>query len=153
MFLTFPYDEIQVFGLCNTLATWCKELTHSKRPWCWERLKAGGEGDDRGWDGWMSSQTPWTWVWAISRSWWWIVRPGALEPMGSQIVGHNERLNWTELIFGGKIRVMLYPSRCLTPGSTNYPFSVSILMMFSLITWSRSYLSVPSHMKLLFLPF
>ena len=52
----------------NTLATWCKELTHLKRPWCWERLKAGGEGDDRGWDGWMASPTQWTWVWVNSRS-------------------------------------------------------------------------------------
>ena len=50
----------------NTLATWCDELTHWKRPWCWERLKAGGEGDDRGWDGWMVSPTQWTWVWANS---------------------------------------------------------------------------------------
>ena len=47
----------------NTLAIWCKELTHWKRPWCWERLKAGGEEDDRGWDGWMASPTQWTWVW------------------------------------------------------------------------------------------
>ena len=46
----------------NTLATWCKKLTHLKRPWCWERLKAGGEGDDRGWDGWMASPTQWTWM-------------------------------------------------------------------------------------------
>ena len=44
----------------NTLATWCKEPTHWKRPWCWERLKAGGEGDDKGWDGWMASLTQWT---------------------------------------------------------------------------------------------
>ena len=43
-------------------ATWCKELIHWKRPWCWERLKAGGEGDDRGWDGWMASPTRWMWV-------------------------------------------------------------------------------------------
>ena len=50
----------------NTLATWCEELTHWKRPWCWERLKAGGEGDDRGWDGWMASLTQWTWVLANS---------------------------------------------------------------------------------------
>ena len=49
----------------NTLATWCKELTHLKRPWCWERLKAGGEGDDRGWDVWMTSPILWTWIWAI----------------------------------------------------------------------------------------
>ena len=54
----------------NTLATWCKELTHRKRPWCWKRLKAGGEGDDRGWDGWMASPTQWTWVWVNSGSWW-----------------------------------------------------------------------------------
>ena len=54
----------------NTLATWCEELTHWKRPWCWERWKAGGEGDDRGWDGWMASPTPWTWVWVNSGSWW-----------------------------------------------------------------------------------
>ena len=53
----------------NTLATRCKELTHLKRPWCWERLKMGGEGNDRGWDGWMASPTQWTWVWASFRSW------------------------------------------------------------------------------------
>ena len=51
----------------NTLATWCKDLTHLKRPWCWERLRAGGEGDDRGWDGWMGSLTQWTFVWVDSR--------------------------------------------------------------------------------------
>ena len=62
----------------NTLVTWCKELTHWKRPWCWERLKAGGEGDDRGWDGWMASPTQWTWVWASSGSWWWTGKPGML---------------------------------------------------------------------------
>ena len=45
-------------------ATWCKELTHWKRPWCWERLKVGAEGDDRGWDGWTIWPTRWTWVWA-----------------------------------------------------------------------------------------
>ena len=55
----------------NTLATWCEELTHSKRPWCWERLKVGGAEDDRGWDGWMASLTQWTWVCASSESCWW----------------------------------------------------------------------------------
>ena len=50
----------------NTLATWCKELTHLKRPWCWQRLKVWGEGDYIGWDGWMASQTQWTWIWANS---------------------------------------------------------------------------------------
>ena len=47
----------------NSLATWCQEPTHRKRPWCWQRLKTGGEGEDRGWDGWMASPTRWTWVW------------------------------------------------------------------------------------------
>ena len=54
----------------NTLATCCEELTHLKRPWVWERLKAG-EGDKRGYDGWMASLTQWTWVWVDSSSWWW----------------------------------------------------------------------------------
>ena len=52
----------------NTLATWCEELTHLKRPWCWKGLKAGGEGDNREWDGWLASLTQWTWVWVNSRS-------------------------------------------------------------------------------------
>ena len=65
----------------------CEELTHWKRPWCWERLKARGEGDNRGWDGWMASLTQWTWVWASSGSWWRTGRPGVLQSMGSQRVG------------------------------------------------------------------
>ena len=84
----------------NTLATWCEELTHWKRPWCWERLKSGGEGDERGWDGWVASLTQWTRVWVNSGSWWWTKRPGVLRFMGSQKVGHDwaTELNWTELI-------------------------------------------------------
>ena len=73
----------------NTLAIWCEELTHWKRPRCRERLKAGGEGDDRERDGWMTSLTQWTWVWASSGSWWWTEKPGMLQSMGSQRVGHD----------------------------------------------------------------
>ena len=73
----------------DTLATWCEELTHLKRPWYWERLQGGGEGDDKGWDGWMASPTQWTRVWPSSGSWWWTGRPGVLQPMGSQRVGHD----------------------------------------------------------------
>ena len=58
--------RINKIWLCDTLATWCEQPTHRKRPWCWERLKAGGEGDNRAWDGWMASPTRWTWVWANS---------------------------------------------------------------------------------------
>ena len=68
----------------NTLATWFKELTHWKRPWCWERLRAGGEEDERGWNGWMASPTQWTWVWVNSGSWWWTGRLGVLWFMGLQ---------------------------------------------------------------------
>ena len=66
------------------------------RPWCWERLRAGGEGDDRGWDGWMASLTRWTWVWVDSGSWWWTGRPGVLWSMG--VTKSRTRLSdWTEL--------------------------------------------------------
>ena len=84
----------------NILATRCEELTHLKRHWCWERLRAG-EGDDRGWDGWMASLTQWTWVWVNSGSWWWTGRSGVLQFMGSQRVGHDwaAELNWTFLIW------------------------------------------------------
>ena len=86
----------------NILATWCKELTHWKRPWCWERLKAGGEGDDRGWDGWKASPTQRTWVWVNSRSWWYTGRPGMLQSMESQGVRHNwatELTDWLKSFF------------------------------------------------------
>ena len=80
-----------------TLATWFEELTHWKRPWCWVGLGAGGEGNDRGWAGWMASPTRWTWVWVNSGSWWWTGRPGMLRFMGSQRVWHDwaTELNWT----------------------------------------------------------
>ena len=83
----------------SILATWCEELTHLKRPWCWERLREGGEGDNRGRDGWMASPTQWTWVWVNFGSWWWTGRPGVLQSMGLQRVGHDwvTELNWTEL--------------------------------------------------------
>ena len=82
----------------NSLATWYEELTHLKRPWCWQRLKAGGEADDRGWEGWMASLTQWTWVWVASGSWWSTGRSAVLRFMGSQRVGHDwaTELNCTE---------------------------------------------------------
>ena len=85
---------------------WCWSWPHhakswliGKRPWCWEGLGAGGEGDSRGWDSWMASLTRWAWVWVNSRSWWWTGRPGLLRFMGSQRVRHDwaTELNWTEL--------------------------------------------------------
>ena len=78
----------------NTLATWCEELTHLKRPWCWERLRAGGEGDNRGWDGWMASLTRWTWFgWSLGVG----DGQGGLACCGSwgrKESDMTERLNW-----------------------------------------------------------
>ena len=68
-------------------------MTHLKRPWCWERLKVGGEGDDRGWDGWIASPTWWTWVWESSGSWWWTGKPSMLQSMGLQ---SPTQLNWID---------------------------------------------------------
>ena len=82
----------------NTLVTWCKGLTHWKRPWSWERLKSGGEGDDRGWDGWMASLSRWTWVWESSGSWWWTGKPGVLQSMGLQRVRHDCVTELTNLL-------------------------------------------------------
>ena len=74
-----------------------KELTHWKRLWCWEGLGAGGEGDARGWDGWVASLTRWTWVWVNSGSWWWTGRPGVCDSWGCKESDTTEQLNWTEL--------------------------------------------------------
>ena len=73
----------------NTLVIWCEDPVHGEIPQRWERSQAGGEGDNRRWDGWMASSTRWTWVWASSRNWWWTGKPGELQSMGSQRVGHD----------------------------------------------------------------
>ena len=103
----------------NTLGTWCKELTYWKRPWCWERLKAGGEGDDRGWDGWMASLTQWTWVRVNSGSWWW-TRPGVLQSMGSQRIGYNwaTELNSLKITSIGK-KKLFFCYKNLTSSDSN----------------------------------
>ena len=101
----------------NTVATWCEELTHLKRPWCWERSRAGGEGDDRGWDSSMASPTQWTWVWVDSRSWWWTGRPGMLRFMGSQRARHDwaTELNWNKL---SNMITQIYKYTDISLGST-----------------------------------
>ena len=66
-----------------------KSWLTGKRPWCWEKLKTGGEGDEREWDGWMGSPTLWTWVWVISKRWWRTENPGVLQSKESQRVGQN----------------------------------------------------------------
>ena len=63
-----------------------------------EKIAGGRRRGHRGWDGWMASLTQWTWIWVSSGSWWWTGRPGVLQSMGLQRVGHNwaTELNWTE---------------------------------------------------------
>ena len=73
------------------------KLTHWKTPWCWERLKAGGEGGDRGWDDWMASSTQWTWVWANSGRWWRTGKPGGLQSMGLKRAGHDRTTEQQQL--------------------------------------------------------
>ena len=90
----------------NTLGTWCKELIHWKRPWCWERLRARGEGGERGWDGWMASLTQWSWVWANSERQWRTGKPGVLQSMGSQRIRHDwaiEQQWWLPGLWGEEV--------------------------------------------------
>ena len=104
MLISKAVKSKKIFFLTSQIMVWyvasCEELTHRKRLWCWEGLGAGGEGDDRGWDGWMASLIQWMWVWVNSGSWTgWTGRPGVLRFMVSQRVGHDwaTELNWTEL--------------------------------------------------------
>ena len=113
----------------NTLPIWW-ELTHWKRPWCWERLKAGGEGGNRGWGGWVASPTQCTWVWASSRSWCWTGKPGVLQSMGLQIVGHDWVTKLTELTY---MKCSLGISNFLEEISTLF-HSIVFLSFFALIT-------------------
>ena len=87
----------------ETPILWTPEVKNrlTGKDWCWERLKAGREGDDRKWDGWMASLTLWTWIWATSRSWWWTGKPGVLQSMGLQRVGHDwvTELNWNSSLY------------------------------------------------------
>ena len=90
-----------------------------KRPWCWERLRAGGEGDDRGWDGWMASSTQWTWVWVNSGRWWRTGEPGVLQTRGSQRVRYNwateqRRRNQNKVAIGNTVGGGVLLRGCVT---------------------------------------
>ena len=114
------------------MATSCEELTHWKRPWCWEGLGAGGEGDDRGGDGWMAWLTQWTWIWVNSRSWWWTGRPGVLRFMGWQRVRHDwaTELNWTDCLWAKFFKARDDIST-QSPSHLPWPHSSSSFMSFS----------------------
>ena len=88
--------EVQFFG---------KELTHSGM-----RLKAGAEGNDRGWNGWMTSQTRWTYVWAFSSSWWWTGKLLCCSPCSHKVSNTTEKLNWTDAYIHTRICIQSYVS-------------------------------------------
>ena len=123
----------------NSLAIWCEELTHWKRPWCWERLRAGGEGDDRGWDGWMASLTQWTWVWACSRSWWWTGEPGVMQSTGLQNAGHDWATNWTSKMpsiqFCDLFKDLLSSVGCVTFKGRFYVFNIILYIWWVVACW------------------
>ena len=83
-----------------------------KRPWCWDRLRAGGEGDDRGWDGWMASPTQWIRVWVNTGSWWWTGRPGVRRFMGSQRVRHDWATELNCIFHSVYVSRLCYPFIC-----------------------------------------
>ena len=111
-------------------------------------LGAGGEGDDRRWDGWMASLTRWTWVWVNSRSWWWTGRPGVLRFMGSQRVGHDwaTELNWTACVW------CTYPYFALRPGNLDgaEKWKAHYIELTESLSWYECPLISPTIWKTLF---
>ena len=123
----------------NTLSTSCEELTRWKRPWCWEGLGAG-EGDDRGWDGWMASPTQWTWVWGNCGSWWWTGRPGVLRFMGSQRIGHDWATEWPH--YGNKAPSFIFIYFLKLP-LLEWNVSLIYLEFFCTEGWSNAFFCKP----------
>ena len=120
----------------NALATWCEELTLLKRLWCWKWLRAGREGDDREWDGWMESSTQWKWVWVDSRSWWWTGRPGVLWFMGLQRVGYDwaTELNWTSHVKKIHPTLCYVMLQCLSvDGPTSHSMTMGLTMWLTVL--------------------
>ena len=113
----------------NTLATWCEDPTHWKRPWCWERLRAEGEGGDRVWDGWMASPTQCTWIWANSGRWWSTGKPVVLQFMGLQRVGHALEQSWF-LYMLSIIGQVYYYFFCIWISNSSNPFFRKTLFLY-----------------------
>ena len=122
----------------HILATWCEELTQWKRPWCWERLKARGEGSDRAWDAWMASSIQWTWVWTNSRRQWRTGKPGVLQFMRLQRVGHDwateqQRFPFLPLRSVTTALTYVHSSR---PSSSQH-FLPGLIVAFKFFLWYR----------------
>ena len=134
----------------NILATWCEELTHLRGPWCWERLKVGWEGDDRGWDGLIASPTLGTWVWVISRNWWYTGKPDMLLSMGPQRVGHDwvTEVNWIEGFLGssdGKEPACNGGDLSLIPGREG-PLEKEMATNSSILAWRFPWTEEPGRL-------
>ena len=138
----------------NTVATWCEEPTHWKRPWCWERVRAGGEGNHRGWDGWMASPTQWTWVWVNSGRWWRTGKPGMLQSMGWQSRTQQLNKSWVLNVF---VWVSTLPKRCsevfnfqllfMSPPSAKLMTLESLLISTKELLYQSQNISYSLHIK------
>ena len=137
MWKTTIYWALSMWWNSSTLATSCVAMTHWKRLWCQEGLGARGEGDDRGWDGWVASLTRWMWVWVNSGSWWGTGRPGMLQFLGSQRVGHDwaTELNWTSMWWTSLVAQMV----------KNLPamWETWVQSWVGKIPWRRQWLATP----------
>ena len=134
--------EVQSWSwISNILVTWCEELTHWERPWCWERLRAGGEGDDIGWDGWMAS-LKWTWVWVDSGNWWWTGRPGVLWFMGSQRVRHDWATKEQNIIV---VQLLSHVQLFATPWTAAHQAFLSFTTSWSLLKLRSTESVMPSN--------
>ena len=156
IWLALEKNEIIIPGLPK-YDKGCKPKTFGKDPWCWERLKAGGEGDDRGWDGWMASLTRWTWVWASSRSWWRTGKLGVLKSMGSQSQTQmSAALNGSLMIItencSSGITFCLYSSArkaiCPKDSKPLHNMTQSLLRKRSTVSWPWNYMGVKCHQLL-----
>ena len=119
----YSLEELMWTCSSNTLATWCEEPTHWERSWYWERVKAG-EGNNRGWNGWMASPTQWTWVWVNSRRQWSTGKPGICSPWG------GKELDW-------KIAIMIYIHHYYIMQVIFIALILPVLCLFIYPTWSQ----------------
>ena len=133
----------------NSLAIWCEEQTHWERPWCWERLRAAGEGDDRGWDGWVASLTQWTWIWANSGRQWRMGEPGVLQSM--QLQSQKWLSNWMTIIhtvcinfkFSSQENTWMSYIWWMCGHRHWLTNSNKLVIPFKLICWARKVIQVP----------
>ena len=143
--LLFVHTQETRIWSSNTLATWCEEWTHWKRPWCWDRLRAGGETGNRGWDSWMVSRTRWTWVWANYGRWWRTEKPGVLQSVGSQRVRHNLATEQQQQLKRRALLLLLKIHFCLPTSFLDYFKYIFLIVCIMLQYHLPAFFTRPDH--------